>query len=55
MTHVNHDRPEFVVAENAFRARHAGGPDAVIENPLQLSSVYCCTSGDVSEGTGGDI
>src|ERR1700761_280724 len=37
MPHVYHDRPQFVVAERAFGAGHAGWPDAVIENPLQLA------------------
>ena len=37
MAQEYHDRPELVVAQDSLRARHAGGFDAIVENPLQLS------------------
>src|ERR1700722_9304468 len=36
VAHVRDDRPELIVAQSPLRARHAGRPDAVIEDPFQL-------------------
>src|SRR5262249_48297572 len=37
MANVVHDLPHLVVFKNAFPSRHAGGADAVLNDPLQLA------------------
>src|SRR5208283_1839452 len=36
MAEVDNDRPDFVIAQNSFGARHARRPDTVVDHRLQL-------------------
>ena len=36
MAQEHHNRPEFVVTQSSFGAGHSGGPNTIVEDPLQL-------------------
>src|SRR5947209_15985761 len=36
MAHVEHYFPHLIIVQNAVPSRHAGRPDAILDDPLQL-------------------
>src|SRR3954447_16080894 len=37
MAQINHYLPDFLIAKNAFRSRHPGRRNAIVNDPFQLS------------------